>query len=384
MPQLQVKKVVAVCFLEAAKLTLEHLGALRLELSQMGAPGPADLPRLYGDTRRLRDYLQRCVSGHQDQVELDLADADAGLLVASCRRSVEVIDRRLIEQAVPPDERSWLQKKLEVVGDWAVELAAKPLMELPLRRLSATSSEQVRALTTRLQNKVFGDVRERAKVLPPSTTNSMVQGVPTFGEEVQAMSPRGTGEFDGVFTNHTGQLPRPVAPAPIAAAPTERQIEPQLFDHVKLCDPRLRSLASVDLRSYERALAANDYRLATVLMASVLEAAVLDHVIPRRTEFGLSGTPDTWNPQELLMTALGEQATPKDRSLVYHLFAARNLLRPATQIVTPSVVTVSSFERLREFVQRALHGIGFGSVSHTLPPGSMRAADFGSSAGPGI
>ena len=84
------------------------------------------------------------------------------------------------------------------------------------------------------------------------------------------------------------------------------------------------------------------------------------------------------------MTALGEQATPKDRSLVYHLFAARNLLRPATQIVTPSVVTVSSFERLREFVQRALHGIGFGSVSHTLPPGSMRAADFGSSAGPGI
>ena len=33
MPSLQVKKAVAVSFLEAAKLTLEHLAAYRLELS---------------------------------------------------------------------------------------------------------------------------------------------------------------------------------------------------------------------------------------------------------------------------------------------------------------------------------------------------------------
>ena len=44
--------------------------------------------------------------------------------------------------------------------------------------------------------------------------------------------------------------------------------------------------------------------------------------------------------------------------------------RPASQV-------------LREFVQRALHGIGFGGVSQTLPPGSMRVADLQSSASQG-
>jgi hypothetical protein len=52
MSQLQVKKVVAVCFLEAAKLTLEHVGAHRLELAQQGnegRDGAAELPRIYGE-----------------------------------------------------------------------------------------------------------------------------------------------------------------------------------------------------------------------------------------------------------------------------------------------------------------------------------------------
>ena len=71
----QVKKVVAVCFLEAVKLALEHLGTYRLEMSQHGVVGSPELPRLYGEARRLRDYLQRCASAYQDLVDLDLADA---------------------------------------------------------------------------------------------------------------------------------------------------------------------------------------------------------------------------------------------------------------------------------------------------------------------
>ena len=51
----QVKKVVAVCFHEATKMALEHMGEYRLSLSQQGVQGNPDLPRLYGEARRLRD-----------------------------------------------------------------------------------------------------------------------------------------------------------------------------------------------------------------------------------------------------------------------------------------------------------------------------------------
>ena len=116
----------------------------------------------------------------------------------------------------------------------------------------------------------------------------------------------------------------------------------------------------MDLAALSRARIAKDYRIAAVMMASVLEAALLDHAIPRRAELNVTGTPDTWNMQDLLVQLMGEAFTPKDRSLAYHLFSARNLLRPALQIVTPTVVTPASLERLQEFAQRALHHMGFG------------------------
>ncbi len=377
MPQLQVKKVVAVCFLEAAKLTLEHIGEHRLELSQHSAVGPADLPRLYGDVRRLRDYLQRCISGYQDMVDLDLAPPDTSLLVACCRRAVEAIELRLTEQAVPNDERQWLQKKRQVVADWAVELAEKPLIDLPIKRLMQVAGDATRSLTTRLQNKVFGDVTQRAKILPPSTGNtmvpgnSMVMGVPTFGEQVKAMSPN---ESDAPVDPSAGfgRTAFGVPPSP----PAPKADSQPLFDYHKLRDPRLRSLVGIDLRCYDRALAASDHRMATIMLAGIVESAVLDHAMPRRAELGLSGTPDTWNPQDVLLAALGDRATPKDRSLSYHLFSARNLLRPALQMVAPAIVTAASFDRLREFALHALHGLGFGVPTGTLPPGAMSSDDF--------
>ena len=396
MPLIQVKKVVAVCFLEAVKLTLEHLGAQRLELSQAGVQGSPDLPRTYGEVRRVRDFLQRCVSAYQDQVDLDLSAADSSLLVACCRRSVESIDLRLTEQAVPTDERQWLQRKRQVVSDWAVELAEKPLTELPLKRLSTVASDATRALTTRLQNKIFGDVRNRQKILPPSSTHSMATGLPSFGDQLAAIDPSDTGEFDlpsppsaraeaeepmgghGRFLGHSayGLAPEMLAgaPAPAASAASSNP-SPALFDFHKIRDPRLRALLTVDLRAYERMVEAGDYRLSTVLLASILECAVLDHVLARRAEFGVAGSPDTWNTQELLLKALGDHGTPKDRALVFHLFAARNLLRPALQMLTPAVVTAASFERMREFVLRAVHDLGFGSPTGTLPPGTMKVGD---------
>jgi len=129
----------------------------------------------------------------------------------------------------------------------------------------------------------------------------------------------------------------------------------------------------MDLRSYARAMCGQDHRIAAVLLASILEAAILDHAIPRRAELGLPGTPDGWNPLDVLSVVLGDKLQPQDRSLAYHLFAARNLLRPGLQVVTPSVVTVSSLERLREFVQRCLRALGYvGGADEASVPRMLR------------
>jgi hypothetical protein len=341
MPALKVKKVVAVCFLEAAKTTLEHLGAHRLALSQDGATGPPDLARTYGEVRRLRDYLQRCASAYQDQVELDMAESDQPLLVACCRRSVEAIDLRLAgSHPLKADESEWLRKKRQVVADWAVELAGHPLLELPLNPLSSVQPEASRTLLVRLHQRVQAQVLQQAGVMPDMAPNTE-----SLGDQPTAMAPL---EESIEMTRLAAEDPEPDHASPA-----------NLLDSHKLRDPRLRALVAMDLRSYERVADAGDYRLAVVLLASVLESALLDHVLLRRAEFGLTGSPETWNPQELLIRAMGEQCAPRDRAMVYHLFSARSLLRPALQMITPTIVTVASFGALREFVQRALHHMGF-------------------------
>ncbi len=368
MPFVQVKKVVAVCFLEAVKLALDQLGAHRLELSQRGVTGTADLPRVYGELRRLRDFLQRSVSSSSDIVDLDLSPGDTGMLVACCRRDVEATELRLVDQAMPPDERTWLQRKRQVVADWAVELAAKPLIDLPLPPMSPTTTEGMRALSVRLQNKVFGDVNERMRIVPPSSSPSS----PSFS----------AGLATPMSAEPVLQGQHPLMPSASADSESTREPVAPLFPHGRIRDPRLRSLAGIELHSYERALMAGDIRLATVLLTSVLECALLDHAVPRRAELGLQGTPDTWNLQELLLKAMGTHVQPKDASLAYHLFSTRNLLRPALQMVTPAVVTQAAFERLREFVVRALRDIGYGEQRATLPPGALRRSDFGAPADP--
>ncbi|MGB3965591.1 MAG: hypothetical protein WBO45_02590, partial [Planctomycetota bacterium] len=197
MPQIQVKKVVAVCFLEAVKLALDQIGAKRLEQSQTDMHKGSEFPRVYGEIRRLRDYLQRCASGYQDLVDLDFGAPDAGLLVACCRVAVDHIELRLSERSMAPDERTWLQKKLTIFTDWAVELAEKPLIDLPLQRACRAPGEVMRMLTVKLQQKCFGDVSKRMKIVPPGFTAavpnaSFTTGVPNVADQA-ASAPAGAG-----------------------------------------------------------------------------------------------------------------------------------------------------------------------------------------------
>ena len=384
MPELQVKKVVAVCFLEAAKLTLEHLGAHRLELSQSGATGRDDLPRLYGDVRRLRDYLQRAASSYQDIVVLDLSNEDAANLVACCRRAVEAIEFQLEERANTPEQRCWLERKLQVLANWAVEVAVKPLVDLGLPRMLNRPSEVVRALDGRISDKIFGDVNKRKKYAGAPDSNarmlSVSHGATTFGQE---MAGAGSTRVDG--DDDCGRLPSPFEYAETVeddgeVAPVDEESAPRigrpLFDPARLRDPRLRALVTIDMKGLSYAESNGDIRIAAVLLAAIAETMVLDHALTRRSELGLAGAPDKWNMQAVMLKAMGENCEPRDRALAFQLFAARNLLRPAVQMVTPSVVTPSSYEALREFVARAVHVLGFGAGAKTSPPDAVDAADL--------
>lgn len=360
MAAVRASKVVVVCFLEATKQTLEHIAVYRLQDSRRLAQGN-EVARLYGATRRLRDYLQRCASTPQELLDLDLSAADQCLLVACCRRAVDIIDQRLSgNTVVPAEEKQWLQEKRQLLADQAVRLAQKPLLELPLPRVTPTSPEGGRALLARLQDKLFGEVASRPKIVAPSSgvgdaPKSGIVGSSHGISLVPDPSPADAALPDENDDPAASSRDRSAAGQPGRAEPPPLLLSQQLKDH------RLRALVITDLITLGRAREAKDFRIATVLLASVLEAAVVDHSLARRCELSLTGTPDTWDPRMLLVRIIGD--SPKDRSLAHQLFASRNLLRPALLITAPVVVTPASFAQFYEFAQRALHAMGFATGS---------------------
>lgn len=405
MARYQVKKVVAVCFLEATKLTMDHLGQYRMELSQRGNEGPKDLTAQYGDLRRLRDYLQRCLGAFPGVVDLDLGAPDQALLVAACRRAVEAIEARVeTMRTLPAQEKDWLQRKRQVLADWAVEMAVRPLVELPLPRMSPVVTHGVKALNLRLQERISGTSTlspgadagplgsgsllhpPGASMHDPMPQDPVAAADALFDESVLPGAEPSPRRPAGLTSGSVSAFPPPPAgtdygthdhePAPglgvgfarFDADPAPIEPPPPLLDVRQIRDPRLRALMALDLRAYDRAVAASDHRLAAVHLASILEGAILDHALPRRSELGLAGPPDSWNPQEVLLRIMGDTCTPKDRSFLYHVFAARNLIRPTAQLVSPTVVTPGSLVKLTEFVQRAMREMGFHARGPQEPP----------------
>ncbi|GAB4147833.1 MAG: hypothetical protein Fur0037_16120 [Planctomycetota bacterium] len=358
MPRLSVKKVVVVCFLEAVKTVMDQIGHYRLEMAQRGQAGPPNLAGIYGDYRKLRDYLQRCAGTYPEIAEMDLEQSDFALLVAALRKAVEAADHRLEVPNIADAEREWLMRKVQVWSDWAVEFAQKPLLELPLPRPTAISS-RVKALNARLNNKIYLEGKMSAPaetglfhgVTLPSEGESRLAGVTGLEPEIEQPNAAGSPSM-------AAQSPKALGQSDLVAEPDGAE---HLLDSRQIQDPRLRSLMVMDLRAYERARGAMDHRLAAVHLGSILEGALIDYALPRRGELGLSGAPDAWDPQEILIRVMGDHFSPKDRSLAYHLFMARILIRPLAQLVSPTVVTAASLQKLVDFVGVALRAMGIRS-----------------------
>lgn len=112
--------------------------------------------------------------------------------------------------------------------------------------------------------------------------------------------------------------------------------------------------------------------MATVLMAAILESAILDYAIPRSVELGLEGPPETWDPLQVLLSVLSDQASANDRSSAFQLLGSRLLLTPARQLATPMVATAASVASFRTFLQSLLRRLGF--LARSAAEGDARAS----------
>lgn len=437
MPVFQAEKFVVACFLEAVKTTMDQLGRYRMELGQRVRPGSSDLVALYGEIRRLRDYLQRCFGAFPDQVELDLGAQDTGLVVACARRAVEVLDLHLESgTGLQQQEREWLQKKRQVLTDWAVAIAQPPLVDLPLPPLSPVVTPGLKILDGKLHSKLFGvggtvasagaaargaaarpgapaptaaprapsnpQAAPRQAAPAPAAPRPAASAAPKALSPAQSTVPRGPAAPHapkpapaapvGAVGNALGTLmaspeAEPEEPAAAESAGSDEtddsmwQLKAQasgktpLIDLRQIRDPRLRSLMTMDLRAFERASEFGDKRLSALHLASILEGALLDHVLPRRGELGLIGSPDSWSLHDVLLSVLGRDVSPQDRGLLFQLLATRNMIRPALQLSQPAIITAQSLERLNDFVTRALRQLGFRSEpdpAQAQPDGDAR------------
>ncbi len=369
----RVDKVVAVTLLEAVKTTMEQIGAQRMEQADRGVDDSRQLVTLYGDLRRLKDYLQRSVGAFRDRVEFEAGDRDLPLLCAACCRGAEVADQRLTA-CTDLRERALVVGKRDTLIEQAIEFATEPLLQLPLPNVMPSLSPGIRGLRMRIARKFA----ERAAAPPAHDVyNEPLQ--PIRGDLFGPVSPEP--QID--VRPHPIASPHQPPPLPAhASSPIQTAMSPRLRDEIQsaplsivdaqsegdsvrlldpnsIRDPRLRAIMALDLRAFERAVTANDIRLAAVHLTSVLEGAVLDHAMLRTTELGLTGTPDTWNAQEVLLRIFGERCQPQDRAAAYHVFAARRLIQPGQQLKAPIVVTALALRKHVEFVGQALRLMGF-------------------------
>lgn len=223
-----------------------------------------------------------------------------------------------------------LHRKRQLLGDLAVALAERPVLELPLPNLGLAASSAVRALSSRIDAKLF----EQRLVRP-------------FGRPVDGADERGAGS----------------SASPEIQPGAANAVVGELFDVQTMRDPRLRAMVQLDLACLDRALRQEEHRVALLMIAGVLEAVVLDTALPRREELGLPVSPEAWDLWALLKRLLGPELREIDKPMLSLLSRKQELFRPASQLVAPTVVVPGLVDHAVGFALRCLCELGFAAAS---------------------
>ncbi|MCA8954908.1 MAG: hypothetical protein KDC87_02480 [Planctomycetes bacterium] len=401
-----VQKLAATQVLEALRDVLAHFQKWSMELELAGVDRPSSLISEFRRVRRLHDALAGQLQGHGPQVDLDVDPTDADLLVSCCLFAAENIESSLVFGSEEAQEQGWAVQHMQNLFRVATDFALSPvkLIEGPGRGKEAMP--EVQAVVAEINRSVYLAQQE---LLARRRAEQTLQsgGDPGFGasaaeqswsaQVASAVEPRrqylreandaqfqrvvtadparglvsggalGEEAFSGAWGGKRNLLPESahggttrasraapaVTPQSPAAQPRQEPEPSQVpVDPRRVQDPRLRSALVLDLKALQRSWAAEDFRMSAVHVSSVFEAVVTDYALPRRAELDLRGTPDTWQLQKIVTHVLGPRITSPDRNALYHLVAARNLVRPSVQLVNPIVVTRQSVEKMMELTRR--------------------------------
>jgi hypothetical protein len=404
MAKRQIEKVLAAQLLEATKSVLEHVSRWMAELNGSGEPPPPGMSQVYGRARRLRDYLHRSVATYGKAVTLDLTEEDENTLVSCIVHHLGAVDLELERGRMA--DRAWLGDKREKLSKCAIEMATRPVERIPARDDAGQNTATVRSVIAAIAQRLAAPTEAARAALdsdyrmpsvisgasfPTVSPEPVVERAPEPGSvpvPQQPAAPPGSGVIRGAAALATElgwgtQAPRSaetprgvhrvdtVPPAFGGASAGKTAPSPDaLLEPQRIADPRLRAMAVMDLRAFDHTVAAGQYRLAMVHLASIFEGAVVDYALPRQKELGIKGPPETWRIEQVVETALGDHLTSMDRPYLLQMVAARHLVRPAIQLHSPMVVTPVSFERALAFVRRVLVELGYaGSAGGVLPMG---------------
>jgi hypothetical protein len=390
-----IDRLVASQLLEAVRTALAHLSTLKIQTSEQSRGQPRDLMRTYQGVRRLRDVVGRVAGSYADRVDLELADDDANLLCSCILRELGSIDERLASTSLRPAEETWALEKREHMLHWGQRFATRPILELPRR--AGERSASMRDLMQVVQSK-FADLApsklfmagghkskkpsgllstgaitpfdvDPSDVMEPkpfdaaaaADLDSIVGEPPEQADWSEVVHPREPRPFRPDELTDESDLPAdavsgaPPPPTGISPQSLGAEVSPQTRSTLpsvrpdELQDARLRCMLEIDLRAYERAFGAKDYRLAAVHLASILEAVVLDEILPRASELGMTGAPETWRLAAMLNRVV-DHISPKDRAHLSLMSRCLQMLQPTRQLRSPVVVTRPMLEQACGFV----------------------------------
>ncbi|MCA8943435.1 MAG: hypothetical protein KDB80_12805 [Planctomycetes bacterium] len=342
------KKAVVAQFLTAVKTSLSHLSELKIVLADEGSVpsgvSERDALQWYSRVRRLREALRRWMSTYPEPEDLGLDTDDRDLLASCLVFELNLSDRRAEHQNLnAADRKLWLAKHNEVLTTWIVELASKPIQQLPIRWKHANVAYEVR--------QVLVAVRDKVKEVRPFDDPSGVyrHGVSTFGQGASGDSPRiEDGTPIGLQSNPD------IEPARVEIS----SVAESIVDSTQIQDYRLRLTLAMDVRAYHRCVLAEDHRLALVMLGMVLEGCVLDYALSRKGELGLEGAPSSWQLHRIVESLLESKFEDSDRTALQIINASLRALRPVSHLEHPFVVNKAMVEQVEKFVRKTAAAMG--------------------------
>lgn len=331
------QKAALAAMIEATQEVLGELSERQLDSGRRG-PGTShgpDTQTAYATLRRIKSNLQRSFSPKNEHVVLDLDPTEMAVLASCCARGAQLLEMREGPK-MDPRELAWSKQRRDLLVEQVLGLATGPLAPLPLPPVQLSGSTVLRDLRVKLHQKLSPKLDQETPIAPPPVVahTEIPANSPTF--RIVSVAP---------------QRPEVAAAHATAEIAPDLSMQPTtLATAPRLLDARLRSIAAMDFRALGRAEAAQDFRLASVHLASLLEAATLDCAMQRANELGLGGRADAWDLTDVLVRLIGERCTARDRATISFLFAGSTLVRPTLQLHTPLLVTPELYRANCDYV----------------------------------